>query len=246
MTVPAEDTPSIESIDVFARQQYRRARSAGTDFVDLAIALRNLHTAIRHLYAEAQDPDSPLHQPHPATCENRDSAYTRLLRALVEDSDFALKQVNTVIERHGDNPAVGRDIGSGLARANSGPAERRRRVDLIRGDIISQTMKIDLFLDTVRLHNPAKARRTHEHSDDHRPEMIKDKLDAIANRLFQERKGQSPIDVDEDALWRRFIAELEREGFSPEVLRENAVGIGILQCPSSSCLENMVPPVALS
>lgn len=222
-----EEPPSIAAADAFARQLYRRARNAGTGFVDLAIAVRNLHTALKHLDAEAQDSDSPLHQPTPASRETQDSVYARQLKSLVEDIDFALKQVNTILERYGDTPGTSRDLDAGVARRESDLAERARKVDLIRGDVISQTMKIDIFLDTVQLHNPAKAQPPFDEADkvdDQQMDVIKDKLDDIAYRLFRQRKDQSPIEVDEDELWRSFKTELEREGFSPDVLRKNKVG----------------------
>ena len=205
-------TPSIESVDALARQLYRRARNAGTDFVDLAIALRNLHSALKHLDAEAKDPDSLLRQSG-SSSESRDSVYARQLRSLVEDSDFALEQANTLLEKHGESPGSGRDS-----------AERARKTDLIRGDVISQTLKIDIFLDTVQLHNPTNTQRVLENADDQQMDTIKNKVDAIATRLFRERKGQSPTEADEEELWRSFKSELEREGFSPEVLRRNNVG----------------------
>jgi hypothetical protein len=223
MTVTTGDGPSIVSADALAQQLYRRARNAGTDFVDLAIAVRNLHTALKHLDAEAQDSDSPLHQPQPATSESQNSVYARQLRSLVEDSDFALKQVDTVLERFGDNSDAGQTIGSGPLRRDSDPEEKSRKIELIRGDIISQAMKIDLFLDTVQLHHPAKTHRALDDTDQQQLDMIKNKVDAIANRLFRDRKDQSPLDVDEDELWRSFKAELEREGFSPDVLCKNKV-----------------------
>ena len=205
-------TTSIESVDALARQLFRRARNAGTDFVDLAIALRNLHSALKHLDAEAKDSDSLLCQSGPSS-ESRDSVYARQLRSLVEDSDFALKQANTLLEKHGESPGSGRDS-----------AERARKTDLIRGDVVSQTLKIDIFLDTVQLHSPATTQRVLENADAQKMDTIKNKVDAVATRLFRERKGQSWTEGDEDELWRSFRSELEREGFSPEVLRRNKVG----------------------
>jgi hypothetical protein len=243
MTTP-EAPPSIAAVDALARELYRRARDAGTDFVDLAIAVRNLHTALKHLDAEAQDSDSPLHQP--ASRETQDTVYGRQLKSLVEDSDFALKQVNTILERCGYFPESSRDLTAGVVRRDSDLAERARKVDLIRGDVISQTMKIDIFLDTVQLHNPAKVQPALGNVDDQQMDVIKNKLDTIAAHLFRERQDQSPIEVDEDELWRSFKTELEREGFSPEVLRKNKVGSAapfrFLQHPrtSTACANSCV------
>ncbi|KAK4250619.1 hypothetical protein C7999DRAFT_28954 [Corynascus novoguineensis] len=216
MTRP-EDSPSIESVGAFARQLYRRARDAGTDFVDLAIAIRNLRTALKDLEAEAQDHDSPLYaQTNPAAnSETQNSVYGRQLWSLVEDSDFALKQVSTILQKYGDIPS------SSTARRNADRGEIARKVDLIRGDVISQSMKIDIFLDTVQLHSVAKPRPALENVDDQQMDGIKNKVDTIANRIFRERENRSPSEGDEEELWRSFKRELEREGFSAQVLQEH-------------------------
>lgn len=214
-----DDAPSIESVDAFARQLYRRTRDAGTDFVDLAIAIHNLHTKLKHLDDEAQDHDSPLHdQSDSVGGVTQASVYTRQLRPLIEDSDFALRQVSTVLEKH-------RELAStGGTRRDSDLSDTARKIDLIRGDVVSQAMKIDIFLDTVQLHNPGKPQPAPENVNDQQMDEIKNKVDAVANRLFAQQKDRSPIEADEDELWRSFKTELEREGFSPEVLRKNKVG----------------------
>ncbi|KAK4119623.1 hypothetical protein N657DRAFT_581253 [Parathielavia appendiculata] len=218
MTATTHEMPSIESIDAFARQLYRHVRDAGPDFVDLAIAVRNLRTALQHLVSEAHDRDSPLHQCDPADVGTKNSVYTRQLRSLVEDSDFALKKASTILERYG---ASNFDLESGVARRDSDLAERARKIDLTRADMISQTLKIDIFLDTIQLHNTAQTQRVLNNIDAQQMDMIKDKVDTIARRLYRERKDQSPLEVDEDELWRSFKSELEQEGFAPEVLRRN-------------------------
>jgi len=230
MTATTDDIPSTQSVGALARQLYRRARNAGTDFVDLAIAVRNLCSALNHLEAEARDPDSPLHQPtspRSSNIETQDSVYARQVRSLIEDSDFALKQVNTVLERYAGSNSSSSPSGSsreprvGATRTGSDLAEQARRTDLIRGDVISQTLKIEIFLDTVQLHHPAMAQPAPQNVDGEQMDVIQNKVDAVATRLFRERRNQSPIDIDEEELWQSFKSELEREGFSSEVLRRN-------------------------
>lgn len=240
MTAAANGTPSIESVDTFARQLYRHARTAGTDFVELAAAVRSLHTALRHLHTEVQDPDSPLHQPDSPSSGRSNAVYARQLTSLAEDSDFVLKQVNTVLEKSRDTAGSARDSNTGAARRDPDPAERLRKIDLIRENVLSQKMKIDIFLDTVQLHNPAKAQRVLEEADGQQLDMIKNKVDTIANRLLRARKSESPVEKDEDELWRRFKAELEREGFSSEVLRRNKVPFHMTFAPDRTT----VPPCA--
>lgn len=241
MTKP-DQAPSIESADASARHLYRRARNAGTEFVDLAIAIHDLQISLRHLNVETQDPDSPLYaQPSPTSSRHDNSSsnsnnsdsnrgppttvYARQLRSLAEDSDFALKQVNTVLERHGDA------VGTAPARRGPVPAATVQRINLIRGDLVSQALKIGIFLDTVQLHNPAKqgAGKPAMAAAENAPvnaghvEEIKNKLDLVANRVFRERTaGQG-----EDELWRSFKMELGREGFAPDVLRQNKVGFTV-------------------
>lgn len=226
MTAAPDSTTRIGSVDAFARHLYRRARTAGSDFSDVATAVRSLHTALRHLHAEVQDPDSPLHRPSSAAGrDGQNAVYARQLTSLVDDSDFALKQVGTVLDKYGAFPGGSIDARDGAARRDPDPAERARKITLIRDSVLSEKMKIDLFLDTVQLHSPANTQRVLEEADNGQLDMIKDTVDSIANRLFHARKHEPPDDNDDDGeeLWKSFEAELERAGFSSEVLRKNKV-----------------------
>ncbi len=51
---------SIEQLDAVARQLYARARGAGSEFKDVATVTQSLRTILKHLRAEAEDPDSLL------------------------------------------------------------------------------------------------------------------------------------------------------------------------------------------
>ncbi|KAJ4287456.1 hypothetical protein N0V88_007642 [Collariella sp. IMI 366227] len=209
--------PAIESVDSLARTVFRRARESGTGFVDLAIAVRNLITTLKHLHAQAHHPTSDLRKLDPGITtarERQDSVYGRQLRLLVEDTDLALRQARTVIERYGDG------TWGEAARRNSDLAERTRKVELSRGDVISQTMKIDTFLETV--HDTTKDRMS-DKIDFQEMKELQRKVEAIASRLFSERWDRPPTDVDDDELWRSFRRELEKEGFASDVLRKNKV-----------------------
>src|SRR4051812_29738124 len=101
--------PSTKSVDEFALRVYRRAHASDPAFATLAAAIRGLKKALGHLHSEAEDPDSLLNQPGSATHPGRSAAYARKIASLAEDSDLVLRQVETILEKYGDdnNNAVG-------------------------------------------------------------------------------------------------------------------------------------------
>jgi len=211
--VGSTTTAAIEAVERSAWSLHRRARSAGPDFAEIATVVRSLHVVLRHLRAEAEDADSLLN-----TQQQEGSVYARQLTPIVEDSDFTLKQLETILEKYGSGD-------EGPTGAKSGRDMESREKDMIalmRTKLANQKTNIDIFLDTVQLHNPAKARSLPATADDAQLEAIKDKVDAIASRLFH-RRGNTGSDSEEE-LWRQFSAELVREGFSADVLHRNKVG----------------------
>lgn len=204
--------PTIESVDDCTRQLYRRARASGPEFDGLTAAIRDFHTGVKHLRQEAQAPDSLLHPTSADNGDSRSAVYIRQLTSLLEDSDFTLQQVDTILEKYGSNGGAPYEAG----------AEKQRKIDLIQNDVVSKKLKIDLFLDTVQLHHPAKPHVQLENTDDQQLERIKDKVDAVANKLLR-RRGVSPVSECEEDVWQQFKAELENEGFSSQVLNEHKV-----------------------
>lgn len=199
----SSDLEHIDAVDAFARNLYLHAKQSGPIFEDVAAAVRNLHLALRHLRVEAADPDSLLNNPDV-------SVYARQLRPMVEDTDFTLKQLSTLLDKYGDNkPADDERV-------------RADRVAVIRSKLASEKTTVDMFLDTVQLQNTANKPDPAVHSSQGSFEGIKDKVDEIATRLFQRREGKG-FTEDEDGLWREFKAELEKEGFSPHVLKKHKV-----------------------
>ncbi|KAL0931475.1 uncharacterized protein CTRU02_214210 [Colletotrichum truncatum] len=190
--------PNLSAVDAFARALFRRAKTAGPEFADIATVVRRLHTVLKHLKVEAEDPDSLLNSGTGA------AVYTRQLTPLVEDCDFTLKQLDTIIEKYG-----------GVDRLEG---RERDMVAMIRTKLADQKTNIDMFLDTIQLHNPTKAQRVVDEQGGNL-DAIKDKVDAIAARLFARR--DSGIGDDDEDLWQQFRTELEKEGFSKEVLRKN-------------------------
>ncbi|KAK3339972.1 hypothetical protein B0T25DRAFT_366064 [Lasiosphaeria hispida] len=208
--------PSDALVDEYAAKVYRRARASGPDFDDLATATRSLQKALQCLLSEIHDPDSPLNHSNPSGRGGRSPAYSRQLASLGEDSDFVLKQADTILERYG-GPGEGR-AGHGSSKRESGSQEKAKRVELVQRAVTSQKIKIDLFLDTVQLHSPTKTRQTLEKTDDKDLDVIKDKMDAAASRTFRKRRSANG---GEDELWQDFKAELEKEGFDRDVLHKN-------------------------
>lgn len=253
MTVANGNTFSIESVGALARQLYGRSRSAGPDFVQLSNAVRGLQTVLKHLHAEAQDPDSLLNQPGTSGHEIRNNLFVKQLTPLVEGSDYALKQAEAVLAKYGDS--AGRDVGHGRYVGREGYtteqeqdedlATRARMIDLTGKKLVSQKTEVDLFLDTVQLNNPLKARHARQIISHPKSDMIKDKVDAVALRLFRSRGRQdSPTGEVEEELWQDFKAELETEGFDPRVLGDNkeVLRAYIRELESFETLEDGVPP----
>ena len=93
----------------------------------------------------------------------------------------------------------------------------------LRGDRAT----LDGFLDAVQLQKsknpPSSASFAQIPTDEESLDRIKDKVDEVARRVFGRRdSGLADVD-DEDKLWKQFKAELEKEGFSPAVLRKHKV-----------------------
>lgn len=267
MTVGSTTTAAIEAVLSSARSLYKRARLAGNDFAEVASVVRALHTVLKHLRAEAEDPDSLLN-----TQQQEGSVYARQLTPIVEDTDFTLKQLDTILEKYGNSADAASDDdydrGSGRRRNrdrsgryghghDQAHMEGRERdmLTLIRTKLANQKTNIDIFLDTVQLHNPSKARTMPENTDSRQFESIKDTVDRIAMRLFERRRGAtttSPTSTtsaamgesDEEELWQQFSTELSREGFSSEVLSRNkeVLRAYIRELDSNGLLENGPPP----
>ncbi|KAI0405619.1 hypothetical protein F4802DRAFT_606654 [Xylaria palmicola] len=209
---------SIDTLDAFARKLYRRARNAGSNFENIATVVRDLHTVLKHLKVEAEDPESLLNYDDSAV-------YTRQLAPIIQDAEFALKQLDTVLEKYFDGSSDGSSTGGDGVLMNDGEKGWTMlnnvdvdKIDLIRGKLASQKLNIDMFLNTVQLHNPSKSRQLVDTSSADL-DAIKDKVDVIASRLCQGK--DSAFDENGDRLWEQFRDALEEEGFSKDVLRSN-------------------------
>lgn len=220
---PATAHPLLVSIDTLAasaKDLYRAARRAGTEFSEVENVVRGLYTRLKHLKVEAEDPDSLLNSDHT-------SPYAEKLTSIVKKCDYGLELLDTVLDKVGGNSSYseeeGRDGGTGNKPLET---EERDMVDLIRTILANQKLNIDELLDTVQLQNPSKSHQILD-TNNANLESIKDKVDAIAARITQ--RNDSISSEGDDELWLQFRNELEKEGFSRDVLRKNQVCASIFE-----------------
>ncbi|KAI3391766.1 hypothetical protein diail_6815 [Diaporthe ilicicola] len=251
MTVDSTSISYISAVAATARNLYRRAKTSGPEFAEIATGVRPLHSVLKHLRAEAEDPDSLLN-----TDGQESSVYARQLTPIVEDTDFTLKQLDTILEKYGSYPTDCENPENGRRERANSSAKRmedreRDMVALIRTKLANQKSNIDIFLDTVQLHNPTRQHRpvNLEHADDQQMDKIKDKLDVVAARLFQRRaRALASGDVShesEDQMWQQFWTELVKEGFSSDVLRKHkeVLRAYIRELDSNGYLDDKPPSV---
>ena len=201
-------TPQIPTLTTTALRLWARAKTS--PLAALAPPTRALATALKHLKFEAADPDSVLNGP-------REGVYLRQLGPVLEDCDFALRQVEAVLERE-ERGLVDEEEKEGVVRVVG------KRLGGVR-------VGVELFLDTVQLQGGERdvVRAGEEDVEERGGEgmrnldEIKDKVDAIAKKIFARRDSGLGDDEDENVLWERFRDELVREGFAPEVLRKHKV-----------------------
>lgn len=240
MAVNSSSVLSISAVAAVARNLYRRAKSSGPDFAEIATVVRPLHLVLKHLRAEAEDPDSLLN-----ASGQESSVYARQLAPIVEDTDFTLKQLDTILEKYGSYPGDYDHLENGHRDSGNSSGKRmedreRDMIALIRTKLANHKTNIDIFLDTVQLHNPTRQHQTFdlEHADGKQMNAIKDKLDIVAARLSQRRaKAWASGDAaegSEEEMWQLFWAELVKEGFSSDVLRKHKVSSSLYE--SHACL----------
>lgn len=227
MAVDSSSVSSISAAAATARNLYRRAKVSGPDFAEISSVVRPLHAVLKHLRAEAEDPDSLLN-----ASGQESSVYARQLTPIVEDTDFTLKQLDTILEKYGSSPGDHDDLENGRRDGGNSSGKRmedreRDMIALIRTKLANQKTNIDIFLDTVQLHNPTRQHRPVdlERTDDKQMNAIKDKVDIVAARLFQRRAraraSGDAAEESEEEMWQQFWAELVKEGFSSDVLRKH-------------------------
>ncbi|KAJ9150864.1 Nipped-B-like protein B [Pleurostoma richardsiae] len=228
MTAGSASASSIAAVDASARDLYRRARSLHPELTSVATVVRSLHTVLKHLRAEVEDPDSLLN-----SRQHETSVYARQLTPIIHDCDFTLGRLGTLLDRCGGGGGGGGgdrnlrcDASEGLAvqprPSATGADAEDHEITLIRTELENHTTNIDAFLNTVQLHNPTRSHASLDldHADARQLHAIKDKVDVIAARLSNRRGSAGSSDADED-MWQQFRAELVSEGFSGDVLQKN-------------------------
>ncbi|RDA94489.1 hypothetical protein CP533_2753 [Ophiocordyceps camponoti-saundersi (nom. inval.)] len=185
----------IDAVDAFSRTLFLRAQQhRAPPLSDIPPAVHQLHIALRHLRIEAADPDSLLNQgPDQASLAPR-------VQPLVRECEASLKQLECLLDKCD-------------ASSDSQVDALDERAAAVRVRLDNDTATVDMLLDSVQL--PSASDRIVTGPD---PELIKDKVDAIAARIFTRH---ADAQVDEDLLWREFKSELEKEGFSPQVLQHH-------------------------
>lgn len=202
----------------FCKNLYRKCRDAGGEYDEISREVRGLHTVLRHLKYEVEDPDSTL---------NRDrSVWGRQVAHIVGDGDATLRQLDGLLQKYG---RLGRDSsGSGSPSSPRVMWDRVRfgsnemdQLGAIRVKLISHKTSLTLFLDTIQLREGKKmSTALNDHGG--QLDVILDKVDSIAARMGQRPQSvMTTYDDDDKEVWKQFRRELVSEGFSSSVLKQN-------------------------
>ncbi|CZR35671.1 uncharacterized protein FPRO_00206 [Fusarium proliferatum ET1] len=190
----SSDLAQIDAIRELVQASYRRAGTHGTDFANVATKLYRLEMTLRRLRDEVAEErkELPMHI---------QQSYTNHLHSLVEDWDFAMKRVNSLLDTYHEEISLAGEEGS-----------KSGELKPIEPVLAGKRMAIELLLDSIQLQKP-------QIYDQHQSylEEIKDKVDHIAAHLFAHWNAES-FSGGNDALWRHFQLLLEKEGFSSQVL----------------------------
>ncbi|KAK2699617.1 hypothetical protein QWA68_002020 [Fusarium oxysporum] len=189
------DLAQIDAIRELVQASYRRIGTYGPDFANVATKLYKLEMTLRRLRNEVAEEQEQL----PVHIQQ---SYTRHLHSLVEDWDFAMKQVNSLLDTYHDEEI-------GLAGEEASMSGELKPIEPV---LAGKRMAIELLLDSIQLQKPQIYDR---HQSD--LEEIKDKVDQIAAHLFANWNAGSFSGGDDD-LWRHFQELLEKEGFSSQIL----------------------------
>ncbi|EGR50311.1 uncharacterized protein TRIREDRAFT_3063 [Trichoderma reesei QM6a] len=208
----------IDAVDAFARTLYIRSSQSTVPSLstDVSQAVRSLHQALRELRIEAADPNSRLNA-------SDSSPYSKQLNSIIKDSQTTLKQLELVLDL---NSRGGGPYADSAAEG----------ITAVQTKLVHQKTVIDAFLDLVR-HGDKPGRRRGPSLD-----TIKGKVDAIGRRLF--RRDSNKSSTGDDKLWKKFKAELIKEGFSSKVLdeHEDILRAYIQEIQSVLSVKDGVPP----
>jgi hypothetical protein len=203
----------------FARRLYKQCKNAGGEYLEISREVRGLHTVLRHLKDEVEDPESVL---------NRDrSQYAKELAPVIGDCDYTLLQLDNLLQKYG---RLGREKdGSGNRlwdKIRFGSAEMDE-LGSLRVKLINHKTSITVFLDTIQLHQSGRVSAALDiHGE--KLDLILDKVDKVAARMASRLDGGRSVlttyDDDDKEVWKQFRRELVQEGFSSDVLTQHKVG----------------------
>ncbi|KAF5665103.1 hypothetical protein FDENT_12666 [Fusarium denticulatum] len=190
------DLAQIDGIRELVQASYRRISTYGPEFANVATKLYKLEMTLRRLRDEvAQEQEElPVHI---------QQSYTSHLHSLVEDWDFAMNRVNSLLDTYHDEEIS-------LPGEEASMSGELKPIEPI---LAGKRMAIELLLDSIQLQKP----QVYDQHQSDLLEKIKDKVDHIAAHLFANWNAES-FSGGNDDLWRHFQELLEKEGFSSQVL----------------------------
>ncbi|KAG9506646.1 hypothetical protein J7337_000179 [Fusarium musae] len=190
------DLAQIDAIRELVQTSYRRISTYGPEFTNVATKLYKLEMTLRRLRDEVAEEQEEL----PVHIQQ---SYTIHLCSLVEDWDFAMKRVNSLLDTYHDEEI----------RLAGEEASKSGELKPIEPILAGKRMAIELLLDSIQLQKP----QIYDQRQSDLEEEIKDKVDHIAAHLFAHWNTGSFSGRNDD-LWRHFKELLEKEGFSSQVL----------------------------
>ncbi|KAH6680344.1 hypothetical protein B0J14DRAFT_263515 [Halenospora varia] len=198
----------ITDIVDLCKSLLRKCRDAGREYDETSDEVKGLHTVLRHLTYEIEDPESLV---------NIDRIkWGGQLDPIICDCDSTLRKLEDLLQKYGRH-----DLGDkGTKSSRRHPTEFSRsemdQLGTIRLHLISRRKSLTQFLNTLQLHqsaDPASMPNGEEQLD-----VILDKVDAIAARMARRSDvGNSSDDYE------KFRRELVAEGFSNVVLQQHKV-----------------------
>ena len=194
----------IVMIVAFAKALYGKCRDAGREYDEISKEIRGLHTVLTHLKYEVEAAESAL---------NRDqSLWGRELAAIIWNSDFTLRQIDSMIMEYGR-----------LNKVQSG-SNKLNQLGGFRIKLISHKTSLRSFLDAIQIQQPEKL-TTNLDNNGGQLDLILDKVDAMASRMATSNQAhsRSSHENEDKEQWRRFRRELVAEGFSADVLQKHKV-----------------------
>ena len=201
---------TIATLDSKALELSRRVRVLYQGLEKVANTIDDLRASLKHLRFEAQDQDSLLNQQTPES-----SMYYRQVTGIIQDFNFSLVHFDMVLDDFYNKTDLQRPKEDIHTRASA-------VLYYYSAEFSNQKTTIDIFLDTIQLHNPQKAKDEPSVIPSMKQlEFIKQKVNVISLRLSL---GHTSNDNnDEETLWERFSRELATEGFSSDVLEQHKV-----------------------